>query len=493
MNFLQSFNPNGATNAGSMSQGDLAALQKALEVPLEAGYGTDVSTLTGGSALRIQSLDLALQATVQENRHFALFNKLPKPRATAVLDEWTEQHSIGGFFGSTFNTQDGNAMQTAGQYQRMVGQVKYMTTYRSIPVVLQQQNNIVDAVTIETTNGTKQLLTDIEVGLFEGDDSVLPLSFNGIAVQIESLGSTDHVIDLRGSALSSVDPIANAAQVIFGFGNFGRATDIFVPPSVQTDLNNDLDAAFRVIQNGSASTTVRGTAVTGIQTSYGEIKTNTDVFIRDETLKIPFQVRTPWFQPIAAANAYAPATVVGTPAATYQGSLFGTGQGGDYFYAVTGIAQGGESLATVSAQVAVVAGGAVSLAIGASAARSETGYVIYRSRLNGTNALTDLREMVRIPYAGPGTATTTYVDYNQDIPGSTNAYILNLSETDHAIAWRQYLPMMKIPMAAVMSPIIPWLQMICGYLRMTKRNQHVLVKNIVTNSQKWQPFGGNGS
>jgi hypothetical protein len=493
MNFLQSFNPTGATTTGSMSQGDLAALQKALEVPLEAGYGSDVSTLTGGSALRIQSLDLALQATVQENRHFALFNKLPKPRATAVLDEWTEQHSIGGFFGSTFNTQDGNAMQTAGQYQRMVGQVKYMTTYRSIPVVLQQQNNIVDAVTIETTNGTKQLLTDIEVGLFEGNDAVLPLSFNGIAVQIESLGSTDHVIDMRGSALSSVDPIATAAQVIFGFGNFGRATDIFVPPSVQTDLNTDLDPAFRVIQDGQASTTVRGTAVSGIQTSYGQIKTNTDVFIRDETLKAPFQVRTPWFQPIAAGNNYAPATVAGTPVATYQGSLFGAGQGGDYYYAVTGIAQGGESLATVSAQVAVVAGGAVTLAIGSSASQSETGYVIYRSRLNGTNALTDLREMVRIPYAGPGNATTTYVDYNQDIPGSTNAYILNLSETDHAIAWRQYLPMMKIPMAAVMSPIIPWLQMICGYLRMTKRNQHVLVKNIVTNSQKWQPFGGNGS
>jgi hypothetical protein len=493
MNFLQSFNPNGATNAGAMSQGDLAALQKALEVPLEAGYGSDVSTLTGGSALRIQSLDLALQATVQENRHFALFNKLPKPRATAVLDEWTEQHSIGGFFGSTFNTQDGNAMQTAGQYQRMVGQVKYMTTYRSIPVVLQQQNNIVDAVTIETTNGTKQLLTDIEVGLFEGNDAVLPLSFNGIAVQIESLGSTDHVIDMRGAALTSVDPIAAAAEVIFGFGNFGRATDIYLPPSVQTDLNTDLDPAFRVIQDGQASTTVRGTAVTGIQTSYGKINTNTDVFIRDERLKVPFQVRTPWFQPIAAANNYAPQTVVVTPVAVQPGSLFAAGQAGDYYWGVTGIAQGGESLITVSAQAAIVAGGAASIAIGASASRSETGYVIYRGRLNGTSALTDLREMVRIPYAGPANATTTYVDYNQDIPGSTNAYILNLSETDHAIAWRQYLPMMKIPMAAVMSPIIPWLQMICGYLRMTKRNQHVLVKNIVTNSQAWQPFGANGS
>lgn len=488
MNFLNNFNPNGATTAGAMGQDEFQALQKALEVPLEAGYGSDVSTLTGGSALRIQSLDLALQATVQENRHFALFNKLPKPRATAVLDEWTEQHSIGGFFGSTFNTQDGAAMQTAGQYQRMVGQVKYMTTYRSIPVVLQQQNNIVDAVTIETTNGTKQLLTDIEVGLFEGDSSVLPLSFDGIAKQIESLASSDHVIDMRGAALSSIDPIAAAAEVIFGFGNFGRATDIYLPPSVQTDLNTDLDPAFRVIQNGQASNTVRGTAVTGINTSYGEIKTNTDVFIRDERLKQPFEVRAPWFLAIAVANnGYKPQTVVGTPVAIQVGSLFAANQAGDYYYGVTGINQGGESQTTLSGQVAVVSGGAISLAITASAGRTETGYVLYRSRLNGTNALTDIREMKRIPYAGG--ATTTYVDYNQDIPGSTMAYILNMSEQDHAIAWRQYLPMMKIPMAAVNSPIIPWLQMICGYLRISKRNQHVLVKNIVTNSQQWQPFG----
>lgn len=492
MNFLSNYNPNGATNAGAMGQSDFEALQKSLE----AGYGDTMSELTGGSALRIQSLDLALQATVQENRHFALFNKLPKPRATAVLDEWTEQSSIGGWFGSTFNTQDGAAMQTSGVYQRMVGQVKYLTTYRSIPVVLERQNNIVDAVTLETTNGTKQLLTDIEVGLFEGNSAVLPLSFDGIQVQIASLGSrgVDNIIDMRGSALSSIDPIAEAAAVIFGYGNFGRATDIYLPTSVQTDLNTDLDPAFRVVQNGQASQTVRGTHVSGINTSYGEIKTNTDVFIRDERLMTPFETRSPYLLSVAQGNnAFKPQAVTVTPVASDPNSLWSAGQAGDYYYGVTGINQNGESQTLVSAQAAVVAGGSLSLQITASAGQTETGYVIYRGRLNGTNQLTDLREMIRIPYV-TGQATTTFIDENANIPGSTNAYILNMSEQDHAIAWRQYLPMMKIAMAAVNSPIIPWLQMICGYLRISKRNQHVWVKNIITNSQAWQPFGtGNGA
>ncbi|MGF6641759.1 hypothetical protein [Paraburkholderia sp. MM6662-R1] len=480
---FQTGNTSGMTTAGAMGADDFEELQKSLT----AGYESDVAGMQGGSAIRIQSLDLNLQATVQDNQHFALFNQLPKPPATAVLDEWTEQSNIGGFFGGTFNAQDGAAMETNGQYTRMVGKVKYLSTYRKIPIVLERQNNQVDAVTIETTNGTKQLLTDIEVTLFEGDDTVTPLAFPGIRKQIESLGSDDHVIDLAGGALNAIDPIAKAAEVIFGYGNFGRATDIYLPPSVQTDLNMDLDPAFRIILNGQANATVRGTAVTGVQTSYGEIKTRNDVFIRDEKLKKPFELRSPMHLQVAVANnAFQPASIAATPVAVDVNSKWATNQDGNYYYGVTGITQNGESQIVLSGQAAVVVGGSMSLLITASASRLETGYVIYRGRRNGTNALTDLREMARIPASGG--ATTTYVDENADIPGSTCSFVLNMSESDHAIAWRQYLPMMKIPMAAVNSPIIPWLQMICGYLRISKRNQHVVIKNIVPSGAVWKPF-----
>jgi hypothetical protein len=93
--------------------------------------------------------------------------------------------------------------------------------------------------------------------------------------------------------------------------------------------------------------------------------------------------------------------------------------------------------------------------------------------------------MVRVARTG---TSTVYEDKNREIPGTTCSYALNLSAADHAIAWRQFLPMMKIPMAAVNSPIIPWLQMICGYLRISKRNQHVVLKNIVPRNATWKPF-----
>lgn len=469
----------GATVFGEIGMQELSELQKSLQ----AGYGSDVASLQGGGALRIQSLDGVMQATIQGNKHFALFNRLPKPNATATVDEWTEQYGVGGFLGGSTNSEDGDAMESNGDYARMVGKVKYLSTYRKIPIVLQHQNNIVDATALESSNGAKQLLTDVEYLCFEGNDLIVPTEFNGIRTQIESLGSADHVIDMAGKALDSVEPISKAAETIFGIDNFGTPTDIFTATSVQTDLNVALDPAFRVALDNTPNSIALGTHVRAIQTSYGAIKTNQDVFIRDERLQSPFQVR---YAAVAAANdTFKPAAFAGVAAAGGATSAWAAAHAGNYHYLVTGINAKGQSTGRISAQVAVAAGDKVTLTIDASVGGTETGYVIYRGRKNGTNAVTDFREMTRVAKAG---AQTVFVDYNREIPGTTVAYVLNLNPSDHAISWKQFLPMMKIPMAAVRSPIIPWLQMICGYLRITKRRQHVLIKNIVPNSAAWKPF-----
>lgn len=473
----------GATASGFLGQEEFAALQKSLA----AGYGTDSSTFTGGTALRIQSLDTTMQATVQDNKHFALFNKLPKPTATATVDEWTEQYSVGGFLGGSTNTESGVATEYNGDYARQVGQVKYLSTYRKIPIVLQTANNIVDPTALESANGAKQLLTDVEYLMFEGDSSVVPTEFDGIRKQLENLGLSDHAIDMQGSPLNSIDAIAQAAETIFGIDNFGTPTDLFTATSVQTDLNSRLDPAYRVALTNVPNSTALGTHVSAVQTSYGAIATNQDVFIRDERKKKVFETMSSTMLAIAVANnSYKPVGVaVVANASGGASSLWTASNAGQYYYAVTGITNLGQSQAVVSAQVAVVAGGSITLTITRSAAATETGYVIYRSRLNGTNALTDLRELIRIPVAG---ATTVWTDIADHVPGSTNAYVLNLNPSDHAISWKQFLPMLKIPMAATNSPIIPWLQMICGYLRITKRRQHVMIKNIVPSGAAWKPF-----
>lgn len=481
-----SYNMDGSVASGEMSASEVSSMMKSLT----AGYETNVQGMQGGSALRIQSLDHTLQATVQDNKHFVLFNSLPKPKATAVLDEWSEQKSIGGYLGDSFNDQDGAAEETNGDYQRRVGRVKYLTTYRKVPVVLQQQNNIEDPVTLEQINGAKQLLTSIEFAMFEGNEDVLPKQFTGIRKQLEDMKSADHVIDMRGQPLDEITSISKAAETIFGFGNFGTLTDLFIAPAVQSDLNNHLDPAFRVALDNNANSTVVGSNVRAIQTSWGAVSTRNNVFIRDEKMMLPFELLgTHQAKTANRLSGNKPATVTAVAEAGEADSYWNGDHAGTYTYFVTAINSKGESLAVGATGGAVTVAGSkqVRITITPTVGGEETGYVIYRGRQDGTAELSDTREMCRIPKAF-GEATTVYIDKNREIPGTTCAYALNLLPTDHAIDWRQFMPMFRMDMAAVNSPIIPWLQMICGYLRITKRNQHAVIKNIVPRGSVWKPF-----
>lgn len=471
--------PGGRAITGQMGMNDVEALNKALS----AGYGTDSSSLTGGGALRIQSLDKTLMSVIQENKHFALFNALPKQTAGATVDEWTEQSGVGGFMGGSTNTELGIIQDATGVYARRVGFVKYLMTRRQVSLVQTLQGAIVEAETVEQQNGAKQLLTDAEYLCFEGDSTVVPSEFDGIRAQIASLGAADHIIDAGAQPLTSINAIAQAAATIAGYGNFGTPTNLFMAPATGADLDVNLDPAYRAMLQGGQEAKL-GTPVRGIVTAQGDIAVNRDVFIRDQAQKVPFELT---FAAIAVLNTYTPLSC-GLAHAADVSSAFGAAHAGNYYYLVTGVTANGQSTGFISAQVAVAAGEKVTLTIGRSTAATETGYVIYRSRKNGTNAVADFREMARVPSGG---ASTVYVDYNRDIPGTTSAYMLNLTAGDSSITWRQLLPMMKFPLATTNQAVIPWAQLLFGYLRVAKRQHHVVIKNILTNQAKavWAPFG----
>lgn len=473
----------GGTTSGMVSAQDADELRKALE----AGYGTDVSALTGGAALRVQSLDATLQAILADQSHFKLFNALPKPAAGATVDEWTEATSQGGFPGSSANTETGAIGASQGEYARRVGLVKYLMTQCQVSFAVTLQNAIISAEAQENTMGTLRLLRDAEHLAFEGDSTVVPTEFDGIGAQIAGLGSADHVIDNEAAPLAATGAVGmqkvfNAAATIGGYGNFGMPTHLFTSPLSAADMDANLDPAYRVALNSGAPAQM-GTPVRGIVTAHGDIAMERDVFIRDEQQQQPFETLYP---AVAAANAFAPASVVaGTPASDAS-SKFATAHAGNYYYAVAGVTNAGESAVVKSAQVALTAGQKVALTITASVAGTETGYVIYRGRKNGTNATNDLRFVARIPKAG---ATTTWTDLNRDIPGTSKAYMLNLSPSYTAMTWRQLLPLTKFQLYPTNAAVVPWALLMFGYLRITKRQQHVLIKNILPSGAIWRPFG----
>ena len=474
---------NGASTTGEIGADGIAELGKALT----AGYGTDVATLSGGGAFRIQSLDKTMYATIQENKHFKLFNELAKNNAGATVDEWTEQSGVGGFLGGSTNTETGTIIEQTGQYNRRVGLVKYLMTRRQVSFVSTLGNNIVSAEAQEAQNGAVQLLTDAEFLSFEGDSTVVTTEFDGIFAQITAgvtAGQVDgsNVMDARGASLASVNLVNLAAARIAGYGNFGVPTHLFISQLTQADFDTGLDPAFRVPLNDVPGGGIQiGAPVVGIRTSHGNVATVPDVFVRDPDQLVPFQVLHPT---VATANTAMKPTVSPAPTAD-AASLFGAPEAGLYYYLVTGLNANGQSDGIVSSQVTVAAGDKVTLTITASGGNQETGYAIYRGRKNGTNAVSDFRLVTRIPKAG---ATTPWVDYNRDIPGTVKAYVLNMAKGYGAINWRQLLPMMKFPLYPTVSAVIPWAQLLFGYLRITKRRQHVVIKNILPSTATWKPF-----
>ncbi len=459
-------------------------LRKALTV----GYGTDSATFVGGTAFRIQSLDHTMKATIQENRHFQLFNSLQKANAGATVDEWTEQRSIGGFLGGSTNSETGNINAATGDYARMTALVKFLMTRREVSFVSTLGNNIVQAEAIEARAGALQLLTDAEYLCFEGDSSVVPTEFDSMDKQIDSLNDPAHVIDAAGGSLAQLAQVNQAVRVIVGFGNFGQPTDLFCSNGVQADFDNNMDSAARVSLNqlGEKSGVEKGSPVIGIRTSWGVIKPRPDVFIRDEDQLVPFEVL---YSATATANAaLQPASVTVAANTGVSGSNWQTTHAGQFYYLVTGINQLGQCVGVISAAVTVVAGGSITITITKSAGGTETGYVIYRSRKNGTNVNTDFRQMKRIARNMAG-STTVYQDLNADFPGTTRARMLSMGAGSDAINWRQLLPMTKFPLYPTAAASVPWAQLLFGYLRLAKRRQHVYIKNIVTTSQVWRPFG----
>lgn len=484
--------PSGAF-AGIADGDQIAALQKALT----AGYGTDVAQLSGGAALRIQSLDRLMAATIQEEQHFKLFNALAKAKVGSTVHEWTEQSAVGGFLGGSTNTETGTIAEATGTYNRRTAQVKYLMTRRGVSVVQTLQNAIADAEVAEQRNGALQLLTDAEYLCFEGDASVVPTEFDGINAQMVAgvnTGQVDggNIIDVQAASLSSIEPLNAAAMQVSKFGNFGTPSHLFVPQGVQADFDNSLQPAFRVaLANVPGGGTQVGAPVVGIRTSYGDIAMANDVLIREGDQKQPFEVVYPV---IAAAQVgLKPASVAVDASVSDVSSMFKAAWAGNYYYLVTGVNASGQSTGLVSSQVAIAAGKRATLTITRSAGAQETGYVIYRSRLNGGNAVagsvvgqgSDFREMVRVPVAG---ATTIWADLNREIPGTSKAFVLNMRPGADAIAFRQMLPMTKFPLAMVSALVIPWAQAMFGFLQIKKRRHHVVIKNILPTGAVWRPF-----
>lgn len=478
----------GASTGGAISAEAVADLNKALTA---SDGETDVANLTGGAALGIQSLDRTMKAVIQDNKHFVMFNGLPKSNATNVNDEYTRQNSVGGSLGGSFNGQMQAIRSASGDYSREIGTAKFMMTLRQVSHVANLTNNLAQPLATEERAGALQLMTDAEYACLHGNAAANPLEYDGIIRQIDlaiadGVASSNQIINNDGASLSSVDPFANLQAEIKRFDSWGTLTNAIVSPGVQADMNIGVDPAYRWQPDGQNNPLI-GAHVDAIRLSGGRLAIQEDTFLHDGEFPRSKPAELTYAAETTANVGFIPASITGVAAAGTADNTFTADRAGNYYYAVESIGATGRTGVVKSVAIAVAAGEKVTLTITQSAATTETGYAIFRSRQDGTNATDDFRLIKVIAKAG---ATTTYVDENLDIPGTVTVPCMNMSQTDDAIAWRQFAPMHKIPLPFGVGGVAvhSWFQFLMGYLRVAKPKHHGYIKNVLPSNAKWQPF-----
>jgi hypothetical protein len=458
---LAEFQAQGLSGFGTGDQADVGELVKALTAGYQVGAGR-----TGGSALRVESLEASLKVLTYTASHIKFWKKIPKSVAYNTVEEYTQltQYGTGGF---PFVQEGELGQEQSSSYVRKQALVKFMCTTRSISHVATVINPAHgDLIALENQNGIMWLLEQIETFLFTGNSA---LAFSGQSEQFDGLDAMidpTMVVDMRGSAIGETDLEEATNQII---ENYGFPTDLFLNTRAQSDLVKQFYPRQRFNMPAPVNGSI-GMSVGSVMTQAGPIELNPEVFIR----------RAP--SPVASATA---ASAPATPTSVVAGAL--TGNTGDFTkgdpatsattyvnYVVTACNRFGESAPT-AVQGAAVAVSAVNKANGAYIPLTITNsaavganppeyFRIYRSSAQTANAVPSTMDkyslIAQVPAASQANSGTTgYNDLNLYLPFTSTAYLGELRES--VLTFRQLLPMMKMDLA-VLAPSFRWMILLYG-------------------------------
>lgn len=456
----------GLQGFGTARSADLDDLYKALE----AGY--QVVNQTGGSALRVESLEASLKVVTFTSAHIKLWKKIPKSPAFSTVEEYNQLSGYGAAGSFAFTREGELPPSTDSTFTRRTQLVKFLGTTREVthPATLINPAHG-DVVALANRNGILYVLRRVEDALFHGDSS---LAFDGEAEQwdgLDALIDPTSFLDLEAQPPQESDVEEGAMTILQAFG---YPSDLFLGLRPMSDLVKSFYPRERISLPAPVGGQV-GHAVETMTTSGGVVQFNPNVFLRQ--LESPPAAATSANAPLPPATAATAVNgaittadwekLVGTPAANVE-----------YGYCVTACNRFGESAPTFDAAtqaltpVQVAAGNSIDLTItnpvviGASPPEY---FKIYRTRTLAAGSamsadVNDYSMILRVPAnSQAGGGTTTGADGARDldflIPFTSMGYMGEL--TEQVITFRQLAPMMKMDLA-VLAPAYRWMILLYG-------------------------------
>lgn len=452
---------------GNSSIQDLNDLRKALS----AGY--QVSSQTGGGALRVQSLESSLKVLTNTQRHYKFWQEVPKLPAFSTVEEYNVLNQYGPDTGG-FNFEGVLPEQDDTQYTRAVALTKFLGTTRQVthPLTLVRPAHG-DVIALENQNGILWILRRLENAFFYGDNTLMfngaeGAEFPGLAKQI----SANNVVDLLGNPLSE-EVIEEGASVVAQ--NFGTPTHMFLGFRAMSDFSKTVYSKERFLPQQASidSNGNLGYFVNSINTQFGPIGLRPDVFITTT----PAEGQLTGLSPNAPV---APASITIGAAAGTDGNFTKDGPG-VYSYSAALGNNYGES-AVSAAQTITLAANQLSNHVPLTVTNGTVGSVlpqyvsIYRSQPNGSVRY----RILRVPISSQSNGGTTAVnDTDFIMAGTSEAYLGELST--QVLAYKQLSPLMKMDLAIV-APAYRWMVLLYGVMVMYAPAKWVRYINIGTSS-----------
>lgn len=499
------------------------AISKAI---LDVGSNTNFATVTGGQSLGYISLDTKIARGTVRPDSFTLYQMLSKSAAFQIVDFWGYVDDPGGALPgsatSSFSAvQSGTLGTSAGIYELNNVNLKLMLDGRAVTLALMAQNNFVSINEQENANAALTVLGTADWLNYHGNPALFPNQYSGLSVSTPTSNIFDYMqfynsnagVQGWSSAQTLYNLIYEASAQVTSWGRFGRITHALMTPItngalqslVTTTLNNIVTQISRE-QQLMPGMIVDGD-LQGMRTRMGMIQFPLDLMITARDIPAQGQPRANGTTPATTTNPSPPSgVVVAVSGAAYAGSNWGinaTFYSGTskYYYAVATVDQNmNESIltwtsgATFAAGSGITSSGAVIVSIGNPTANDQYAYRVFRTGAlgfaSGANSPTAVRYIGAVLASGGGGATTTFVDYNGNIPGSEKIYLLDLKPEDDALDWRFLLPLTRVELFA-QNLYMPWAVCSIGAIRNRIPKFHGIIQNFVPDSPVWNTYGAN--
>lgn len=401
-----------------------------LEKALEAGYGTDAASFTQGRSLQREDLEATLVTVLDvKQKDLKLFHKLHKQPVTSTVHQVERQTDVGDdeflFVGESEKASEGDPT-----FQRKIYETKYTTSKWEVSHPLSLTDDVENAINASKVAAVIRVSKGTERCIFHGNSAASPKQYDGLLKIIEDSAKNTSVaerlratvMDIRGLEIGETDTIdgevIDAGETLFDviaekvYSKGGDLAEAYFPPVVSRQFKNMFSSRLRLSTKDEQFAMDK---LPKIITATNSVINITDDAGADKMFRVKGPV-------VAAGNSAkrpnTPTSIAGV-AASDSASKFTTAYAGNYVYGVHAINAYGISAAATSSTVTVAAGEKVTLTITPSSnGEAATGFIITRSKAGGS----ELMEMVRI--ANSGNATTTYVDLNEDLPGTAQVVLL---------------------------------------------------------------------